>query len=376
MSFGNSASKVYLTRAQTRAMSIEEPIGDPFGGPAFGEFNDPVSATAGAAAVGLGGAFMQANAAGRAADTQAAATNAATAEQRRQYDLARGDSRSFLQTGQAANIKLRELLGLGVPQAGAQASGQPLASSFNGSDPVGYITQLYRTYLGRDPEQAGLQEWLTHFRNGMAPEEIERNIAGSVEAGMRGPQAPQAAAPTEQPAPGAGSLLKTFTPGDLVNEPGYQFGLGEGNKAIENAARARGVYMSPSTVKELMRYGTDYAGTKYNDAFNRDLTNRTTTYNLLSGASGGGQVAANNLAGAGQASAQNIGNLVTSGANARGAAGIAAANAYGGAFNSIGNNAIQSSYLDRILRGGQNNYPAPFQWNTPAAARQIPATVG
>lgn len=358
MSFGNSASKVYLTRAQTRAMSIEAPIGDPFGGPAFGEFNDPVSATAGAAAVGLGGAFMQANAAGRAADTQAAATNAATAEQRRQYDLARGDSRSFLQTGQAANIKLRELLGLSGPQAG----GQPVSGSFDTSNPVNYITQLYRTYLGRDPDQAGLQTWLEHTRNGMAPEEIERNIAGSVEAGMRGPQAPQAATP-EQPAPGAGSLLKTFTPGDLVNEPGYQFGLGEGNKAIENAARARGVYMSPSTVKELMRYGTDYAGTKYNDAFNRDLTNRTTTYNLLSGASGGGQVAANNLAGAGQASAQNIGNLVTSGANARGAAGIAAANAYGGAFNSIGNNAIQSSYLDRILRsrGGQfDNMPSGY----------------
>jgi hypothetical protein len=187
MSFGNSASKVYLTRAQTRAMSIEEPIGDPFGGPAFGEFNDPVSATAGAAAVGLGGAFMQANAAGRAADTQAAATNAATAEQRRQYDLARGDSRSFLQTGQAANIKLRELLGLSGPQAG----GQPVSGSFDTSNPVNYITQLYRTYLGRDPDQAGLQTWLEHTRNGMAPEEIERNIAGSVEAGMRGPQAPQ-----------------------------------------------------------------------------------------------------------------------------------------------------------------------------------------
>jgi hypothetical protein len=106
-------------------------------------------------------------------------------------------------------------------------------------------------------------------------------------------------------------------------------------------------------VKELLRYGQDYAGTKYNDAFNRDLTNRTTTYNLLSGTSGGGQVSANTLAGAGQASAMNIGNLVTSGANARGAAGIASANAYGNAFNTIGNNALQSSYLDRILTVSQ-----------------------
>lgn len=37
--------KHYLSKAQTKAMSAFEPIGDPFGGPAYGEFRDPVSAT-------------------------------------------------------------------------------------------------------------------------------------------------------------------------------------------------------------------------------------------------------------------------------------------------------------------------------------------
>ncbi|NBV88391.1 MAG: hypothetical protein EBR88_02600 [Betaproteobacteria bacterium] len=36
--------KTYLSRAQTRAMGLEHPIGDPHGGPAYGERNDPVSA--------------------------------------------------------------------------------------------------------------------------------------------------------------------------------------------------------------------------------------------------------------------------------------------------------------------------------------------
>lgn len=36
--------KIYLTRAATRAMALDHPIGDPTGGPAFGEKNDPVSA--------------------------------------------------------------------------------------------------------------------------------------------------------------------------------------------------------------------------------------------------------------------------------------------------------------------------------------------
>ena len=36
--------KVYLSRSMTRSMSIDHPVGDPFGGPAFAEKRDPVSA--------------------------------------------------------------------------------------------------------------------------------------------------------------------------------------------------------------------------------------------------------------------------------------------------------------------------------------------
>lgn len=36
--------KTYLSRAMTRAMAIDHPIGDPHGGPAYGERNEPVSA--------------------------------------------------------------------------------------------------------------------------------------------------------------------------------------------------------------------------------------------------------------------------------------------------------------------------------------------
>jgi len=36
--------KTYLSREMTRAMALDHPIGDPFGGPAYGERRDPVSA--------------------------------------------------------------------------------------------------------------------------------------------------------------------------------------------------------------------------------------------------------------------------------------------------------------------------------------------
>ena len=35
--------KIYSSRAMTRAMSVDYPIGDPTGGPAYGEKNDPVT---------------------------------------------------------------------------------------------------------------------------------------------------------------------------------------------------------------------------------------------------------------------------------------------------------------------------------------------
>ena len=37
-------NKIYMSRAETRAMAAEHPIGDPTGGPAYGEKNDPISA--------------------------------------------------------------------------------------------------------------------------------------------------------------------------------------------------------------------------------------------------------------------------------------------------------------------------------------------
>lgn len=155
----------------------------------------------------------------------------------------------------------------------------------------------------------------------------------------------------------SGSIFPNFTGADLTSEPGYAFRLGEGNKAIERAARARGTYMSPMTVKELLRYGQDYAGTEFQNAFNRDLTNKTTKFNMLSGASGGGQTAANTVASAGANSASTIGQLMTGSANARGAAGIAGANAIAGGLTGAGNNYMQMNMLDKIMNRGQ-----PVQW--------------
>ncbi|CAB4152269.1 hypothetical protein UFOVP620_7 [uncultured Caudovirales phage] len=63
-------NKVYASRSQTRAMGLHEPIGDPFGGVAYGERNDPMTA---AVVVGssLIGSSISAKGARDAARTQA-----------------------------------------------------------------------------------------------------------------------------------------------------------------------------------------------------------------------------------------------------------------------------------------------------------------
>ena len=63
-------TKIYASRSQTRTMGMHDPIGDPFGGVAYGERNDPVTAGIVVGGTVLSGA-MQSDAARRAANTQA-----------------------------------------------------------------------------------------------------------------------------------------------------------------------------------------------------------------------------------------------------------------------------------------------------------------
>jgi len=46
--------KTYLSREMTRAMALDHPIGDPFGGPAYGEKNDPISIVAAVMSIEVG----------------------------------------------------------------------------------------------------------------------------------------------------------------------------------------------------------------------------------------------------------------------------------------------------------------------------------
>lgn len=118
------------------------------------------------------------------------------------------------------------------------------------------------------------------------------------------------------------NLLKN--PSGITSDPGYQFGLDQGTRALNAGAASRGMTYSGAAGKELTRYGQDYAGTKLDASYNR-----------LSNLAGLGQVGANNNMQAGANYANNAGANMIGVGNAQAAAGMNQANLYGNALNSV-----------------------------------------
>lgn len=134
---------------------------------------------------------------------------------------------------------------------------------------------------------------------------------------------------------------------DLTQDPGYQFRLKEGLKAIDRTASARGGLLSGGALKAAAQYGQDYASQEYGNAYSRalDIYNAAVAreaagYNRLSSLAGVGQTTAGNLstqAGQfGRSAGQVYQDTGTAVANSLLAQGNARASQYGAIGNAIG----------------------------------------
>lgn len=104
------------------------------------------------------------------------------------------------------------------------------------------------------------------------------------------------------------SKYQNFGLNQFQADPGYAFRLGEGQKALERSAAARGGLLSGGTGKALQRFGQDYGSQEYTNAFNRYQTERAARLQPLQSLTGMSQTTANTLGTAGQNMAGNIGN--------------------------------------------------------------------
>jgi hypothetical protein len=189
----------------------------------------------------------------------------------------------------------------------------------------------------------------------------------------------------------------------VFDDPGFQFRMNEGNKAIQRAAAAKGTVLTGGTLKALQRFNSDLASQEYGNVYNRRLgeyqlqggnergdferdynqaltqygmrrgnffDNQDRPFNKLTAMAGLGSVQSPNYAGQYgnllMSGAQNLGNLYTQMGNAQAAGAAGAANAWGGFFgNAMGNGMDLASYYARP--GGSS-----FLSQDPSARGSIP----
>lgn len=141
----------------------------------------------------------------------------------------------------------------------------------------------------RTPDQAQIPGRMPVLQAGGMPA-ADQARAGTLSYGMSVPQPapfvpPNTPAPSVPSAPTFGGQAPAptkygdFTAPDPLNfqaDPSYQFRLGEGMKALQRSAAARGTLLTGGTARALENYGQGAASQEYQNAYNRALQSYTT----------------------------------------------------------------------------------------------------
>jgi hypothetical protein len=167
-------------------------------------------------------------------------------------------------------------------------------------------------------------------------------------------------------AEGYGRYARDFGMSDFQADPGYEFRMQEGLRALERSAAARGNLNSGSTLRGVTRFGQDLASQEYQNAFNRYQVNRSNQLNPLQSLMGAGQTSANTLTGAAGQLGQGLAQSAVAQGNARASGYINQANALSGALSGASNQYMLYNMMNRFSpaasSGGSEysyNYTSP-----------------
>lgn len=155
---------------------------------------------------------------------------------------------------------------------------------------------------------------------------------------------------------GTASQYTPFGMDQFQADPGYQFRMSEGLKALERSAASRGILQSGGTLKDITRFGQDAASQEYQNAFQRYLTERQAKLQPLEYRIGLGQAAASGQAANVGSTAATVGGLTTSLGDIRAAGTIGQANAF---TNTLGN--LSSLATQGANAYGQYQAAQPYQ---------------
>ena len=116
---------------------------------------------------------------------------------------------------------------------------------------------------------------------------------------------------------------------DANQDPGYQFRLEQGQKALERSAAARGGLQGGGTLKALERYAQGVASDEYGKSFDRFQADRKNRFGMLSDLAGFGQRAVGQQLEAGNAYGTGTSRNLMQGAQFEGELGVRGATAAG-----------------------------------------------
>jgi hypothetical protein len=145
----------------------------------------------------------------------------------------------------------------------------------------------------------------------------------------------------QQPFQEAGvNALNRMRSGDVMGmmDPSYQFRLGEGMKALDRTAAARGGLISGGALKAAQRYGQEFASNEFGNAYNR-----------LASMAGLGQTATGAQSTAAGQFGANAGNLMTGAGAARASGYVGGANALSSGLGQYMNYTQSQNLMNRLL---------------------------
>lgn len=183
-------------------------------------------------------------------------------------------------------------------------------SNFSWTDLIGPGLQLVNGYMGAEAAKDASDAQLQAAREAAARFEPWRQAGAfgigraATMLGKEGPEAARAA---------------------FATDPGYQWRLEQGNKALERAASTRGGLDSGKFYKDAMRFNQGEATQEFGNAYNRLA----------------------NLAGMGQTATQSSSDFLTQGANAQAAGRVGQANAWNNALSQ----GLSMYQNNRLMRG-------------------------
>lgn len=313
------------------------------------------------AAGSLLGGLNASDASTQAAQIQAQSGQAAIDAQMQMYNQNRADLAPYRQVGQQALYTLADYLGLpGYANGGTGGTG---ATSTAGT-PAPTQDQFMTT--GGDQLTPGLTadgSPTGTFGPVSTPDVAAYQTAlANWRAGQNATPGTGTVTATDA---NTGSLLAPFT-FNPATDPGYNAGLNAGFTGITNASTATGGTsgtgnLSGATLKELLAFGQQYAGTQQQIDFSQNQAQKAQTYGMLSGTAGMGQGATNTTVSAGTNTAGNVANTLTGIGNAQAAGTVGSANALSSGLTGAANSYNQNLLLSSILK---NQNPGVSAVNT------------